>query len=388
MNQSRKHPIIALMLSVVPGLGHMYLQIYTRAILYGMLFFGSLVLAFLMGFIIAQDEPFFFMLAVSALIWGINMLDMLITVVVRAGASQQSAAYHTDANKGLNVNPGANSGATHSASDEHQSIRAGAYGTMPNERFFTIVLSFIPGLGHFQLGLMHRGLTFLVGFFGLMSLIGFITVLTHEDGFLIFMLALPVIWLYSLFDAIQLMIRKQKGEKIIDQTVLEDLDKLREEGKKSKLLATILALFPGAGHLYLGLQRRGIQLMAAFLFSIYILDVLHLSLFLFIIPIIWFYSFFDTLQQLKSYEKGQVEDVPIIHWMLNHQRWVGVGLLLLGVYFISDQLLIRLIDPYIPDFQLSFWFRNHFQTVLVSLILIFGGIKLLFGSRRKGQDAQ
>lgn len=38
--------------------------------------------------------------------------------------------------------------------------------------------------------------------------------------------------------------------------------------------------------MYLGLQRRGLQLMAAFLLSIYLLDLLRLSAFLFLVPII------------------------------------------------------------------------------------------------------
>ena len=40
-----------------------------------------------------------------------------------------------------------------------------------SERFYTILLSFIPGLGHFKLGLMQRGLSFLVAFFGLLTII-------------------------------------------------------------------------------------------------------------------------------------------------------------------------------------------------------------------------
>ncbi|MDQ7860359.1 hypothetical protein RCO48_02635 [Peribacillus frigoritolerans] len=47
---------------------------------------------------------------------------------------------------------------------------------------------------------------------------------------------------------------------------MEDFEERRESGKKSKAVATLFAIFPGAGHLYLGLQKRGIQLMAGFLF--------------------------------------------------------------------------------------------------------------------------
>lgn len=60
--------------------------------------------------------------------------------------------------------------------------------------------------------------------------------------------------------------KKQLGEELVDRSILEDLEMKREVGKKSKSIATFLSIFPGAGHLYLGLQKRGIQLMAAFLF--------------------------------------------------------------------------------------------------------------------------
>lgn len=63
-------------------------------------------------------------------------------------------------------------------------------------------------------------------------------------------------------------------------------------------------MFPGAGHMYLGLQRRGLQLMAAFLLSIYLLDLLRLSAFLFLVPIIWFYSFLTLYSKLQSMEKN------------------------------------------------------------------------------------
>ncbi len=49
--------------------------------------------------------------------------------------------------------------------------------------------------------------------------------------------------------------------------------------RKNKTIAMLLSMFPGAGHMYLGLQKRGLQLMAAFLFSVYFMDALRLSLF-------------------------------------------------------------------------------------------------------------
>ena len=44
---------------------------------------------------------------------------------------------------------------------------SGSANEMEYERFRTILLSFIPGVGHFHLGLMNRGLTLLTTFLGL-----------------------------------------------------------------------------------------------------------------------------------------------------------------------------------------------------------------------------
>ncbi|WP_066174756.1 hypothetical protein [Bacillus marinisedimentorum] len=58
----------------------------------------------------------------------------------------------------------------------------------------TFFLSFVPGLGHFYLGLMNRGLQIMIAFFSVM----FLSDLFHLFGFL-----MPVIWFFGLFDALQ-----------------------------------------------------------------------------------------------------------------------------------------------------------------------------------------
>jgi hypothetical protein len=141
---------------------------------------------------------------------------------------------------------------------------------------------------------------------------------------------------------------------------------------------------PGAGHLYLGLQKRGIQLMAAFLFSIYILDVLRLGLFLFIIPIIWFYSFFDSLQKAAQYGTGEVEDEPIVSYLINHQKWLGVGLILLGLYYLGTNIFIPMAAPVLEKMlhiDIYHIVYNYVQQAVICLILIGGGIKLLLGKK-------
>ena len=127
--------------------------------------------------------------------------------------------------------------------------------------------------------------------------------------------------------------------------------------------------------------------MAAFLFSIYILDVLHLGIFLFLVPIIWFYSFFDGLQKASRIGEEPVEDTPIISYLVNNQKWLGIGLIALGVYYLFTSILLPVVRPFLDAFfniDIMYWFEQYFQMAIVCLILIGGGLKLIAGSKKKG----
>jgi hypothetical protein len=184
----------------------------------------------------------------------------------------------------------------------------------------------------------------------------------------------------------KLLEKKQKGEELVDRSILEDLEMNRERGKKSRSLAKVLAIFPGAGHLYLGYQKRGIQFMALFLLSIYLLDFLRLGLFLYFIPIIWFYSFFDGLQKATLYGKEPIDDKPLISHFINHQRWVGIALIFVGLYYLSVHIIIPAVAPSFQGLfgiDIYYWFDRYFQTAVVSILLIAGGLKLLSGSKKR-----
>jgi hypothetical protein len=349
----------ALTLSLFPGLGHIYFGNMIRGVLYLLSVFGCALFTIL--FIatgVGEETIVPFMIGIF--IYLISFIDMGVQI------SKQKKAL-------IASNP-----------DVPQ-----AQATQDSERFYTIVLSFVPGLGHFQLGLMNRGLTLLAAFLGLGVMVIFITALSSRSEFLVFLAGLPIIWVYGFFDSVQQLNKKQRGEEIVDRTIFEDFETRREDGKKSKSIATFLSIFPGAGHLYLGLQKRGIQLMAAFLFSIYILDILRLGIFLFLIPIIWFYSFFDAMQKVTKYGEEEIEDVPIISYLINHQKWVGIGLVVLGVYYLFMNVVIPVFAPVLSNIiqiDLMYWVQSYFQTGIVCVLLIGGGIKLLSGSKHKREE--
>lgn len=134
--------------------------------------------------------------------------------------------------------------------------------------------------------------------------------------------------------------------------------------------------------MYLGLQKRGLQLMVLFLGSIYVLDVLKLSLFLFLIPLIWFYAFFDGLQQVSRYGREPLRDRPIISGLGNQQRWLGLGLIVLGIYFVFTSVVMPYIDTHFPHLQLDYRIRSYLKTAIIAVLLIGGGIKLMTGSKK------
>ncbi|WP_077620442.1 hypothetical protein [Bacillus sinesaloumensis] len=357
------NPVLAFFLSFIPGVGHFYVNRKVRGFLYGM---GAFVPLFFIIFLFVMGgyygDEIFVGLLFSFFVTVINVLDMILFLLKKNKHHQQVGEEQMVLNR-----------------------------TDDSERFYTIILSFIPGLGHFQLGLLNRGLTFLIGFFGLGTMVVFISIFTDQGAFLVFLGILPILWVYNMFDAIQLVGKKQRGEELVDKTIIEDFeDTRREQGRKSKTLATILAIFPGAGHMYLGLQKRGIQLMAAFLFGIYILDVLRLSLFLFLIPIIWFYSFFDALQKVSKHGEEDLEDVPVVSYIVNHQKWVGFGLIALGLYYLLVNVVLPTVGPMVMEafnFDIHNFYYNYLQGTIICILLIGGGLKLMIGNKKRKENA-
>ncbi len=77
--------------------------------------------------------------------------------------------------------------------------------------------------------------------------------------------------------------------------------------EKNVLLSAILSLlFPGLGHLYLGLSKKGISFILAYIVSA-ILIILFIGLVLMII--VWLWALFDSIKSTEAINRGEfVED--------------------------------------------------------------------------------
>ena len=86
--------------------------------------------------------------------------------------------------------------------------------------------------------------------------------------------------------------------------------------KKNGFWTLIFSLIPGAGEMYLGFMKRGVSLMSICLMWIAFCAWTGFEVGLFIVPVIWFYSFFHVhnLNSLPDEEFYQQED----YYMLFH----------------------------------------------------------------------
>lgn len=85
--------------------------------------------------------------------------------------------------------------------------------------FLTVFFSFLPGLGHYYLGLSKRGLNLMVMFFGLIFLVSLTpNVLNFPIG-----LGFPILWFYAQFDALKYRSLINQGASFADEPVLPQM---------------------------------------------------------------------------------------------------------------------------------------------------------------------
>ncbi len=236
-------------------------------------------------------------------------------------------------------------------------------------KFITFLLSFIPGLSHFYLGYPDRGAIYLFLFGGVtVGSIG-MNILTYSDFFIVTLFGgAGIIWLVALIDAFSII----GNMRYYDENMGTQGDMQQEEMKimNKKVITLGLSMVPGAGHMYLGHQKRGLVFMGGFFLSIFLMGWLNTSFLLFLLPLIWFYSFFDAFHILNG---ESVEDLDVGEFLpsIKHEH-IGIGLIIIGLINILEKILYPVVSTYIGHEM-----RNYIQTSIVSLIFIIGGIKML-----------
>ena len=71
--------------------------------------------------------------------------------------------------------------------------------------------------------------------------------------------------------------------------------------RKNRFLTVIFACLPGAGHMFMGLMKIGVSLMASFFVVIFLSSWLDFGPLMYLVPIIWFYSFYSINYKTNPY---------------------------------------------------------------------------------------
>ncbi|MTI81908.1 MAG: hypothetical protein FH758_13740 [Firmicutes bacterium] len=159
---------------------------------------------------------------------------------------------------------------------------------------------------------------------------------------------------------------------------LDEMDVPTVSGNKSRFLSFILSILPGVGYMYLGLMQRGTQALLLFFGTIFISSFTGIGEISGLLPILIFYSIFDTQQLVAKLNSGlNVQDRQLFSWskLPSRSNLLGYGLIIVGILAMIDNLV-----PMVP------WFAQYqfmFKRVVPSLAVIALGVYILYRSTRK-----
>ena len=162
--------------------------------------------------------------------------------------------------------------------------------------------------------------------------------------------------------------------------------------KKNGFLTFICSLFPGVGEMYLGFMKQGVSLMALFLGICALCSFLRFDAGLFILPIVWCYSFFHVhnLKSLTDEEFKQVEDDFLIHLpeqtelylSRKKQLILAWACIIIGVYALMH-ILLDMLRWIIPSWIYDIIYDCSWllPQIILSVLLILLGVHLIRGKK-------
>lgn len=168
--------------------------------------------------------------------------------------------------------------------------------------------------------------------------------------------------------------------------------------KRNSFFTFIFSLIPGAGEMYMGFMKRGISTMSIFFFVVFTATWLGLGPLLFVMPVIWFYSFFSVhnLRAMPDDEFYAFEDGFLFDMELNKDKIsqitkkynmiIAVTLIVIGFSILWNNLIDTLRYRFnLPEplRSLIYSFGNIFPQSVIAVGIIILGIYLIKGKKNE-----
>lgn len=164
--------------------------------------------------------------------------------------------------------------------------------------------------------------------------------------------------------------------------------------QKNKVLNFFIACIPGAGQMHLGFMKRGFSLMVIFFGLIAVSAWINMEILMFALPVIWFFSFFDSLNRnalpLERFE--MLEDEFIWEDDLGASlskgrtvRKIVAAILIIGGSFMLLNNAKDIVRSFVGDE--AYWMyaeiTHYVYQILIAFVIIGIGIKLIVGKKKE-----
>lgn len=166
--------------------------------------------------------------------------------------------------------------------------------------------------------------------------------------------------------------------------------------QKKGFFVFVCSLVPGAGEMYMGFRKQGLSIMTLFWGVIALCATLNVGVFAAVLPVIWFYSFFNVhnLKSLTEEEFYSLKDDYAFH----AERIIGNRGMIFKKYHTQMSIAIIIVGglalwnciPFVlrgilPD--TAFYFMDFITSVIpravIGIAMVVLGIYLLSGRKDK-----
>lgn len=168
--------------------------------------------------------------------------------------------------------------------------------------------------------------------------------------------------------------------------------------KQNKALTVIFSILPGAGHMFMGFMKRGLSLMSLFFLTIFLSTWLEIAPLLYVLPVLWFYSFFECInmswaddQEFSKFSDQylfQIENLLQVKKLSGKGNlYCGILLLFFGIYLIAGRLISEFSYLMPPGFARLFSnVLSIFPQIFLGVLIILLGIRLIAGKRKELEE--
>ncbi len=163
---------------------------------------------------------------------------------------------------------------------------------------------------------------------------------------------------------------------------------IEEQRKYNKVYTAILSIVPGAGHMYLGLMKKGLQFMFLFFGVIMLTDLIYSARSFSVLTIVvWFYSFFDAYHTRKKLERGKIVEEDLfkeLKFSDIRPKYLGAVLIILGGVVLIQQVIVQTFS--LGIFIIPTYVKAAILDALFPLLLVGIGIFILRHIRVKNKN--